>query len=147
MNSICNKNQRSGALHITKKVDYAILLLLTLVQRKSEENLSIRKIAENKNLSFSFLQNVARQLQKSGLIKAARGKHGGYSTTKSAANIHLKEIIEALEGPIAIVPCLQAQSLKPCKNSATCEIKSGFARINTEIQNHLLSKTLAHFIN
>lgn len=147
MNNNCETKQRSGALHITQKVDYGTTLLVSLAKKDASESTSIREIAEEQNLSVSFLQKIAGELQKSGLIQAERGKNGGYKITKKPHNIFLKEIIESLEGPIAIVPCLNPLGQNNCNKSEHCEVKSGFAKINEEIQNHLLSKSLAYFIS
>jgi len=138
----CQTKQRSGALHITQSVDYAIILLSTLVKEKN--SLSIKKIAEINALSFSFLQKVAGLLRQAKLIKAERGKYGGYTINKDPNKLTIKEIIEAIEGPIAIVPCLKEARI--CTHSFNCKAKFGFAKINDEIQNLILSKSLNHFI-
>ncbi len=130
--------QRSGALHLTQKVDYALILLLHLTKEKS----SIKQIAEKRNLSFSFLQKIARQLQQKSIIVSERGKYGGYTLKKDSKKLYIKEIIEALEGPISIVPCLIPGIKKPQCYNKNCEILSGLRRVNTEIENFLGSKTL-----
>lgn len=141
----CTK-QRSGALHLTQKVDYGIMLLIAL-QENSESNSgsSINSLAENLALSPSFLQKISHLLQKEGLIKATRGKYGRYSLTMPLEKITIKKLIESLEGPIAIVPCLK-NSLS-CKRTAKCKIKEGLNRLNNEIQNFFLSKTIDSFIS
>lgn len=147
MNSTCATTRKSGALNITQKVDNGITLLLALAKKDASESTSIRAIAEEQNLSFSFLQKIAGELQRSGLIKAERGKNGGYRIAKQPETLFLKEIIEALEGPIAIVPCLKPFGQISCDKSAMCQVKNGFAKINDEIQDHLLSKSLAYFLS
>lgn len=136
--------QRSGALHLTQKVDYGITLLIELA--RSEERRSIKQIAEEKDLSFTFLQKIARNLQKSGLIKAERGKYGGYKLQKAPSRLALKEIIEALEGPIAILPCLKACGDKPCNRTETCDVKKGLHQINEDILSYFAKKTLDQLI-
>jgi Rrf2 family protein len=130
--------RRSGALHLTQKVDYALILLLHLTKEKA----SIKQIAEKRNLSFSFLQKIARQLQQKNIILSERGKYGGYTLKKDPKKLYIKEIIEALEGPISIAPCLNPKLKKPQCYNKNCEIISGLRRINHEIENFLGSKTL-----
>jgi len=134
-------NKRTGALHITQKVDYGVTLLSNLT--KTETPSSVRKIAEKHHLSFSFLQKVARELQKAGLIKATRGSKGGYMLTKPGKDVSLKEIIEALEGPIAIVPCLKNGA--NCNHESNCRIQAGFAKINQELLDYFSITNLNHF--
>lgn len=138
--------QKSGSLNLTKKADYG-LFLLTMLAQDNSENKSIKTIANKNDLSFSFLQKVARELQKGGLIKAERGKFGGYKLTKKPEKITLKKILETLEGPIAIAPCFNnTKSNLCCSHKPFCVIKNGLKKINEEIKSTLLSKTLKHFI-
>lgn len=138
--------QKSGSLNLTKKADYGLFLLVTLAKGKLEKK-SIKTIAEENNLSLSFLQKIAGDLQKGGIITAERGKFGGYKLAKPPTKITLKEVLETLEGPIAITPCFNsAKGMGCCAHKPFCSIKNGLKKINEEIKNTLLSKTLQHFI-
>ncbi|MFH1284692.1 MAG: Rrf2 family transcriptional regulator [Candidatus Peregrinibacteria bacterium] len=134
----------TGALHLTQKVDYGIMLLTSLANA-GKKSVSIRKISEENDLSFLFLQKIAGILKQAGIISAGRGKYGGYILTKSPSHLKLKEIIEALEGPIAIVPCLKS-SLRPCSCSQSCGVKSGLKKLNDEIMECFSSKSLSYFL-
>jgi len=145
----CN-SQRSGALHLTQKVDYGIMLLIALEEAQQEnegaiKSTSVNTMAKELNLSTSFLQKIAHLLQKSRLIKAQRGKYGGYKLTNPIEKTTIKDVIEALEGPIAIVPCIKNTNL--CKRTTKCNIKKGLNKLNDEIQNFFLSKTIDQFIS
>lgn len=143
-NTCCDQKQRSGALHITQKVDYGIILLASLAKIKTSK--SIREVANEHKLSFPFLQKIAGLLKKSGLIRAERGSLGGYKLTKAPEKLEIKEIIEALEGEIAIVPCLKHGEKPLCRHIPYCTVRPNFQKINEEIQSALLSKTLTYFI-
>ncbi|MBI5754260.1 Rrf2 family transcriptional regulator [Candidatus Peregrinibacteria bacterium] len=152
MNTTCpyNSKQRSGALHLTQKVDYGIILLTALARPRSgaqvKNQLSIKKIAEENNVSFLFLQKIAGLLQKAGIIKAERGKFGGYKLMKELKDLNLGQIIETLEGPIAIVPCLNPRCKPACKRIGHCTVRPSMSKINNEIQNVITGKTLDYFI-
>lgn len=136
------KSSRSGALHLTQKVDYGIMLLAALA--KNGEIISLKKVAEDSGISFAFLQKIARSLNQAGLIKASRGKFGGYVLGKKPNQLSIKEVIEALEGEVAIVPCLKEST--NCKHTAYCQIRPSFQKINQEIQDHIVTKKLSYFI-
>ena len=137
--------QRSGALHVTQKIDYGLILMTSLAKDKNQ--VSIKKIAEEGNVSFLFLQKIASVLQKAGIITAERGKFGGYSLNGKLKDYTLGQIIEVLEGPIAITPCLNSLNKVACRRVGFCPIRPKFAKINKEIQELLATKTLDNFIS
>ena len=140
-------NKVSGSLHLTKKVDYGLFLLAILADKNSPAKLSIKTIAEKSHISFPFLQKVARLLQKAKIIHAERGKYGGYSLKKKAEKLNLLEIIEALDGPIALTSCMKKGATKDiCERIGFCKIRKGLCRINEKIQKEFLSKSLTDII-
>jgi Rrf2 family protein len=138
--------QTSGSLHLTKKVDYGLLLLAILSKQEKKERVSINEVAKENNIPHSFLQKIANQLQKDGLVKTERGKYGGSSLAKPANKITIKAVIESLDGPIAITAC-SCTKTAPCKRAKICEIKTGLQNFNKEIEKFFLSKTLDKFIS
>ena len=142
-----NKQQQSGTLHLTQKTHYGLFLLVAIAKEGKDSCISIKTIAKENKIPFPFLQKIASSLQKGGIIEAERGKYGGYKLTKTPSKTTLKEIIETLEGPIALAKCFAPNSKTPCNKLAGCIIKNGLAKINEEIKDHLLKKTLQHFIS
>ncbi|MBI4239496.1 Rrf2 family transcriptional regulator [Candidatus Uhrbacteria bacterium] len=142
MNKCSSARTRTGALHLTQKVDYGLFLLSVLARQKSEGQLSIRTITKEHQLSFAFLQKVARLLKNSGLIVASRGKYGGYTLAKSPKHIRLKSVIDALEGPLTRIDCAYGS----CARQEFCSLQKGLKKINDEITQSYLSKTLSSLI-
>lgn len=151
MNTVCTITKgskiRTGALHLTQKVDYGLFLLATLAKHHGFDTLSsIASIAKKNHLSFSFLQKVANLLKREGLIASVRGKDGGYRLARRLDSIRLKDIIEALEGPILIARCLDEGALQ-CPRADFCTVRAGVEKMNTEIQEVYLSKKLSDFLS
>ena len=138
------RKKKQGLLHLSSMADHGFLLLIRLADSKSG-NASLRAIAVENHLSFFFLQKVALELRKSGLIMAERGKSGGYRLSRSPSKISIREIIEALEGPLALMECLNESSPR-CARSTSCKLKPGFDLINRIIVNALSKKTLKDLI-
>lgn len=130
------------------KSDYGLILLSDLAVAEADDPVSLRAIADNKMISFFFLQKVALDLRKAGLIKALRGKRGGYILAKDPRAISIKEILEAIEGPIMLVKCLEHEAaLFVCDRENRCFIKRGFGVLNGLIVNTLESFSLYDFLN
>lgn len=146
--SIKNSGIKSGFLNLSQKSDYGLILLSELAESDGASPLSLRMIAEKKGISFFFLQKVALDLRKSGLIEALRGKSGGYVLSKKSEKISMKEIIEALEGPVMLVKCLEHETdLLACSRENRCYVRRGFGTLNNLIIDTLKGFTLYDFLN
>ncbi|MBI2483743.1 Rrf2 family transcriptional regulator [Candidatus Uhrbacteria bacterium] len=149
MNSRCRSkksNIRAGAFHLTQMVDYGLFFLSVLANGKDPQ--SIRSIAKKYNLSFSFLQKVANRLKHAELVRASRGKVGGYVLVCRPSEVTMKQIVEALDNPIALMDCLLESHVRArtCPRERFCSVRRGLARMNNQIREIYTSKTLAEFI-
>ena len=107
----------------SKKVDYSVLLITELVQR-GDEITSAGSLAEKFGLSADFIANLMKNLSRKGLVRATRGKKGGYSLIIDPENITLKDVIQAVDGPISITGCIESDhSLCKCYNVCGSRVK------------------------
>lgn len=116
---------------LSKQVDYSVQLMLSLAQLAPGKSLSLKSFARERNISFLFLQKIARQLKKSGLIEATKGARGGYFLLKKAKSISLKDVVEAVEGKYSAVSCLKTGHL--CPVSAACTSQFVFSFIQKDM--------------
>jgi Rrf2 family transcriptional regulator, cysteine metabolism repressor len=147
---------KSGFLNLSQKADYGIFLMAHLaanqaVTGKTEEAVaqtpvSLRDVSKKHHLSFYFLQKIAVDLRKAGLIKAIRGKSGGYVLNKKPELITVKMILEALEGPIALTSCMGEGSAF-CAREDGCFIRNGLSDINNVIVKSFENYNLSNFLN
>lgn len=143
-----NSEQKHGFLQFSQKLDYGLFLLTELAKRTDQEPVSLRTVAQEHQMSFFFLQKVAFDLRKAELIRADRGKNGGYVLVKKAENITLKEIIEVLEGPVSVMHCLIAENLQhsQCSRSSKCHMRRGLSAVNQAVVNIFQQTTLLHLL-
>lgn len=71
---------------------------------KSKEPISLREVAKNQNIPLPFLEQIAIQLRRAGLVNSTRGPSGGYILSKDKKQISLADIMQAVEGPINVAP-------------------------------------------
>ncbi|HRY37019.1 MAG TPA: Rrf2 family transcriptional regulator [Candidatus Magasanikbacteria bacterium] len=121
---------------LKKETDYALQLLKSIPKDK-KFCVSLKDVAKETGVSFLFLQKIARKLRLAGLLKAVQGVNGGYSLSRPANQISLKDIIVAIEGGCAVLPCYCEKN--KCA-SAKCVLKSKMKKINEDILK-ILSKT------
>jgi len=120
-------------IKISRQVDYALQFILELSKLEKDALISLKKFSIKSNISFLFLQKIARLLKKAGIIIAVKGKDGGYKLSAPASNIKVLEVIEAIEGPYGITDC--SSSHKCSKGQNGCNIKRGVNKINSKIIN------------
>lgn len=117
------------SIKISEKIHITIRWLAYLSKNKTAQPQSLGEFTIQENISFYFLQKTCRLLKKSGLIKSKLGNWGGYLLAKPANKITLKEIIEAVEGPISLINCADYK----CPN-IQCGQKNIWSKINKEIE-------------
>jgi len=131
-------------LQFTKEVDYGLQLVITLAKGSRGDLLSLRTFSKDSEISFLFLQRIAKKLKDANIIEATKGAQGGYMLKKNPLKISLKEIIEALEGNYAIIHCLRGKC--GCKREKKCESRKVFKKINSHLVDYLEKTRLADFV-
>ena len=84
-------------MKLSSKTITAIKMFVDLGEHYQEGFISLKDIAERKELSKKFLEQIVPQYKASGLLIGNRGNQGGYKLAKNPKNIHLKDIIYILE--------------------------------------------------
>lgn len=126
-------------MQITRKTDYGLRAISDLAQH-GESAVPIGDIAQKHGIPDSFLEKIMQGLRQSGLVEATHGRGGGYTLSRPPSEISIKDVVHALEGPIALVVCLDP-SLK-CKIEAGCSTSSTWAVINERFEESLSTLTL-----
>lgn len=121
---------------LNKETGYAIQLL-KIIPKDNKFCVSLKDVAKATGVSFLFLQKIARKLRLAGLIEATQGINGGYSLVKKQKDISLKDIIVAIEGTCAVLPCYCDKG--KCKK-VDCDLKKKMKKVNDDILN-IFSKT------
>lgn len=90
-------------MKITARVDYAVLAVFELALHAPGDRVQAREIAENQQIPLRFLEQILIQLKRAGLVQSIRGAAGGYMLAKTASDITLKDVLEAVEGELALL--------------------------------------------
>lgn len=91
-----------------------------MAQQPSERLVLVSEISRNQNIPETFLAKIFQRLSKAGLLRSSRGSKGGFSLGKPANEITMREVIEAIEGPIALNRCLRREG--ECEEEEVCPI-------------------------
>lgn len=89
------------------------------------------------------VSKVLKALTRAGVVTSQRGAKGGYALSRPASEIGVQEVIEALEGPIAVTECSDDTSDSNCEYETNCSVRANWQRINQVVQEALATITLA----
>ena len=92
-------------MRISAKVDYAVRAAIELAVAQKSGNPTVKgeAISQAQEIPLKFLENILGELKHAGIVSSRRGVEGGYSLAKAPKDVHLAEIIRAVEGPLASV--------------------------------------------
>ncbi len=102
-------------LRLSTKVQYGVRAMFEIAKDYKKGPITIKEIAIRQEVSEPYLEQLLNKLRHAGLIKSQKGPGGGYILCKKPYEISIGEILNALEGPVAITQCLDASS-----NSSGC---------------------------
>ncbi|MFT4255506.1 MAG: SUF system Fe-S cluster assembly regulator [Pseudoxanthomonas sp.] len=131
-------------LRVTKLTDYATVVLTVLAARPGDV-LSASDLAEQAGLEATTVSKLLKPLAQTGLVEGLRGVHGGYRLNRPADEISLIEIVEAMEGPLAMTECSQADS--HCGIAHHCGARANWRLINDVVADALRGVTLQQMLH
>ncbi len=132
-------------MRVTRKSDYGLRALCTLARQYNGEPVSIGQLSAEHKIPEPFLEKIMQELREHGLVEATHGRGGGYLLKKRPSRISLREIVQALDGPIALVTCLDP-SLK-CSIEDGCPTSPIWEIINRKLDEYLASLTLSDVLD
>ena len=132
-------------MRLTRGADYGTRGIIYLARRPMNAVVLVGEIASAEELSESYLAKIFQDLAKEGLVRSHRGAKGGFSLARPAEQITLLQIIEAIEGPIAINRCLAPW--EGCERSDTCPVHPVLARAQGQLLAVLDGTTLSDLAN
>ena len=135
-------------IKISTKSQYGLRAMVYLAKKRGSI-CSLKKIANEEGISFSYLEKIISKLEKSGLIRAKKGIRGGYFLSGRPSKIKIGEIIRALEGNSGFVKCILEDKKKRycCPREKICLTKNFWKKIQDSFNSVLDSLTLADLIN
>ena len=128
-------------MRVSTKGRYGLRLLLDLALHGTKgEPRMLQEIAASQNISKKYLSQLVIKLRQGGLISSVRGAGGGYKLARPPKMITIMDVLETMEGPIAIVDCLADSG--SCERSGRCPPQMLWSQINQKVRNVLMEYTL-----
>ena len=129
-------------MQITRQADYALQAMLYLA--RLGDRAATRDIAKSQHIPPSFLAKIISQLSIAGLIQTSRGAAGGVAMARDPENISLLEVVEAIDGPIALNQC--TGKVTDCIMGDECPLRPLWCETQVELVNKLRATNFAQFV-
>lgn len=94
------------SLQMSTRSRYGVRLMVALALRYGDGISLLREISRQEGISEKYLGQIIIPLKAAGLVLSQRGAHGGYSLARPPGDITVRDVVEAIEGSIAPVPCV-----------------------------------------
>lgn len=107
-------------MKLSTKCRYGARALVEIAKRYGQGPIKRKEIVEIQDIADSYLENILVALRNAGLIRTIRGAKGGYSLSKAPEEISFLDIVEAIQGSISPIDCLDDESLCQNNNSKNC---------------------------
>lgn len=129
-------------LKLSKKIDYGLILLSWMCTEPAPA--SAREMARRYNLPQPMVANILKALAGAGVLVSTRGVQGGYELARSARQISLAQIVDALEGPFNLVDCVS--DADNCKFTQVCPTHDPIQAVHQQFQNFMSRLSLAEIV-
>lgn len=133
-------------MRITQEADYALRICVQLAQ--TEFPVGAPQLSSDLSVPLRFTSKILRKLMLAGVVSSTRGVNGGFSLKKTANELSLRRVIEAVDGAIAIRHCLAQRhncSFQPEKSK--CRFHRVFEELNGIITSRLELLSVADMVN
>jgi Rrf2 family protein len=115
---------------ISQKAKYAFKALFRLAEQANGRSMQIEEIAASAGVPRRFLEHILLDLKKKGIVESRRGRAGGYVLVKDPGELTIGNVLRAVDGPIAPLPCISRTAYRrceDCRDEKTCIVRRLFA--------------------
>jgi Rrf2 family protein len=130
-------------MRISKKTDYALRAIFTLVDHYGGAPIPIRELARRNDAPKRFLEQIMLALKAQGWVDSTAGIRGGYFLAKPPAKITMGEIVRHFDGIIAPIDCVSVTGYKRCSQEPLCRFRRVFYDARNYVANLMDHATLA----
>ena len=128
-------------MRLSSMADYAVVTMAAAARHCGSARVNAAQLAEETGLPAPTVQKLVSKLTAAGLLRSSRGVGGGLKLARPAAAINLADIVEAVEGPIALTACVEHGN-HSCGLESTCQVKPHWPVVNEALRGALAGVVL-----
>ena len=129
---------------ISRGAEYAIRAMLDVAATEGRAQATTKEVAAHQGIPKVFLPKIVQRLVQAGLLRAHRGPAGGIALSRPPDQINMRQIIEAMDGPIALNTCLLLPG--ECPRESICPIHEIWVKTQDDLLSGLERITLSKLV-
>jgi Rrf2 family protein len=130
-------------MRVSRKTDYALRALFTLVEHYGGGPIPIRELARRNDAPKRFLEQIMLALKSQGWVDSTAGIRGGYFLAKSPSKITMGEVVRHFDGILAPIDCVSVTGYQRCSQESVCRFRRVFFDARNYLANLMDQATLA----
>lgn len=126
-------------MRVSTKGDYGVRALIELAHHYGEGPLQSAEIAARQGIPEPYLDQLLTTMRRAGFIRSVRGPQGGHALLRHPSELRLSDVIEALEGPLSPIACLDGTD---CTKPGVCAQREVWERVRRATYDILQAVTI-----
>ena len=123
-------------MRLSSLADYAVVMMSAAARHCGQAQLNAAHLAEETGIPLPTVQKLVSKLSHAGLLRSVRGAGGGFRLARPAAAVTLADVIEAIEGPIAMTSCIDTGK-HDCGLEGSCRVQAHWPVVNNAVRGAL----------
>ncbi|MGA2092471.1 MAG: Rrf2 family transcriptional regulator [Sedimentisphaerales bacterium] len=120
---------------IRRNTDYALRAAVELADRFGREPVATKQIADRRKIPYQLACKLLQRLHNAGIVKSTMGPAGGFTLGRNPSRITVRQVVEAVQGPVRFSRCLVSKSF--CGLSRCCPVNPELGRLQNKINTFL----------
>ena len=129
-------------MRLTSLADYAVVMMAAAARHPAGARLSATTLSAETGIPMPTAQKLTGRLAAAGLLDTSRGSGGGFALSRAAGSISLADIVEAVEGPIAMTTCIDSERHE-CALEGGCQLRPHMDVVNGALRGALAGVSLS----
>jgi Rrf2 family protein len=130
-------------MKISRRTDYALRALFTLVDYYGQSPIPIRELARRNDIPKRFLEQIMLELKAKGWVDSLAGLRGGYILARSPRKITMGEVVRHFDGILAPIDCVSLSGYQRCSQESVCRFRRVFLDARNYVTRLMDGATLA----
>jgi Rrf2 family protein len=128
---------------VSRRADYATRAVLALALAEERGPITLEELASRTAVPQSVLEQVMRVMRNDGIVRAVRGRHGGYLLNHPPERITLERVVRLFEGQLAPIACATRKEPEACEMYVGCTLRATWERVRDHVLDELSATTFA----